>query len=342
MDKSQRLLHTFQPIRTIISQRQPYVCTQCLRNTIRTPLIQQIRHQSTNPADAPGFRSIVDNPPKLIRSNRKHKPFGLIILAAIPITSFVLGCWQVQRLSWKTDLIARFEDRLVREPLPLPPVIDPDAVKEFDYRRVYARGRFRHEQEMLIGPRLHDGNDGYLVVTPLDRTDEFPESRQNTTVLVCRGWIPKNKAAVSSRPEGLPQGEVVVEGLLREPWLKNMFTPTNKPEEEKWYFPDVHQMAEHVGSQNIWVEETMRPDLLASYYREERGIPIGRAPEVNLRNNHTQYIFVSNSQQDVRRVVLMQIQTWFSLSLATSIMMWMVMKRPASGVRGRIRQNKEW
>ena len=184
--------------------------------------------------------------------------------------------------------MAKFEDRLIREPLPLPPQIDPNAVKEFDYRRVVARGRLRHEQEMLIGPRLHDGNDGYLVITPLDRAELFPSSKQNTTVLVCRGWIPKSKAAQSSRPDGLPTGEVKVEGLLREPWKKNMFTPSNKPAEEKWYFPDVHEMAEHRGSQAVWVEETMKPDLLASYDREAKGIPIGRPAEVNLRNNHVQ------------------------------------------------------
>ena len=33
------------------------------------------------------------------------------------------------------------------------------------------------------------------------------------------------------------------------------------------------------------------PDLLMAYDREAAGIPIGRPAEVNLRNNHTQYIF---------------------------------------------------
>ena len=192
----------------------------------------------------------------------------------------------MQRLGWKTDLIARFEDRLVREPLPLPPKIDPDAIHEFDYRRVIARGRFRHEQEMLIGPRLHDGHDGYLVITPLDRSAEFPSFKGDATILVCRGWIPKDKAAKTSRLDGLPTGTVQVEGLLREPWKKNVFTPANKPEEGKWHFPDVYEMAKYTGSQAVWVEETMKPDLLASYDREARGIPIARAPEVNLRNNH--------------------------------------------------------
>ena len=170
----------------------------------------------------------------------------------------------------------------------MPPVVDPAAVGEFDYRRVWARGVLRHEQEMLIGPRLHDGKDGYLVVTPLDRSAEFRGVKGNTRILVNRGWITKDKAAQSTRPDSLPTGEVTVEGLLREPWKRNMFTPVNVPQEEKWYFPDVYEMASHAGTQAIWVEETMRPDLLASYAREDKGVPIGRAAEVNLRNNHTQ------------------------------------------------------
>lgn len=249
---------------------------------------QQRRHASQQPADDPSFESIVDKSPILIRTNRKHNIFGLSILAAIPIISFALGCWQVQRLGWKSDLIARFEDRLIREPLPLPPRIDPEAVKDFDYRRVYAKGVLRHDQEMLIGPRLHDGQDGYLVVTPLDRSAEFPSLGGNSKILVNRGWIPKSRAAQSSRPEGLAQGEVVVEGLLREPWKKNTFTPKNTPETNTFHFPDVHEMAEHTGSQAVWIEETMVSDLLLAYDRETKGIPIGRPAEVNLRNNHAQ------------------------------------------------------
>lgn len=301
MDRSRvafRSIVQSQPLRQISNSdalRPPWVCNACLRRAFKPSTLlrgqrQHRRWQSSQqqPADSPEFTSIVDNPPQLVRTNRKHNKIGLLILAAIPVTAFVLGCWQVQRLGWKTDLIAKFEDRLVREPLPLPPQIDPDAIKDFDYRRVYARGKYRHDQEMLIGPRLHDGEDGYLVITPLERSTQFPGFKGNTTILVCRGWIPKDKAAQSARQEGLPKGEVVVEGLLREPWKKNMFTPDNQPQESKWYFPDVYQMAGHVGSQPVWIEETMRPNLLVTYDRMTKGVPVGRAPEVNLRNNHTQ------------------------------------------------------
>lgn len=192
----------------------------------------------------------------------------------------------------------------MRDPLPLPPRIDPLAIKDFDYRRIYTTGRFRHDQEMLIGPRINGGNNGYLVITPLER------DTVGSTVLVNRGWIPKKLKRQADRMDGLPEDRVIVEGLLREPWKKNIFTPENKPELKEFYFPDVEQMARLTGSQSVWIEETMGtfyssgndicimeidilevPDLLTAYDREARGIPIGRAPEVNLMNNHTQYIF---------------------------------------------------
>lgn len=172
-------------------------------------------------------------------------------LALIPIISFALGSWQIQRLEWKTNLIAKYEDRLVRDPLPLPPRVDPSVVSDFDYRRVYATGQLRHDQEMLIGPRMREGQDGFIVITPLERGED------KSTVLVNRGWISKKMMNQKNRVEGLPKGEVTIEGLIREPWKRNMFTPENKPEEGRFYFPDVEQMAELTGSQPVWIEQTM-------------------------------------------------------------------------------------
>ncbi|KAJ5768047.1 hypothetical protein N7533_000630 [Penicillium manginii] len=280
--------------------------------------LQQQKRQFTQSRQLTDSLSVVDHPAKLVRVNEKHGP-GLIILALIPIISFGLGCWQVYRLDRKTQLIARFEDRLVRPPLPLPPRVDPDAISEFDYRRVYATGHYNHDKEMLVGPRMHDGEDGFLVITPLERGDG------QSTVLVNRGWISKKHMAQKDRPEGLPKGEVTVEGLLREPWKKNMFTPVNKPAERKFYFPDIVEMAELAGSQPVWIEQTMMPDLLQYMDCTAKGKPIGRAAEVNLRNNHAQYIF-----------------TWFGLSFATSVMMWMLLRKKPNEALRRVRQNRNW
>ena len=222
-----------------------------------------------NPADDPDFLSIADQPNRIVSTRQKHGP-GLILLgtayalictlfesvllifcvALIPITAFALGTWQVKRLNWKTEMIAKYEDRLVRSPLPLPPRIDPSVIDDFDYRPVYTVGRFRHDQEMLIGPRIQNGENGYLVITPLER-------KGGSTILVNRGWIAKKMAKQRDRPDGLPQGEAIVSGLLRKPFKKNIFTPDNEPETGAFYFPNVEEMAELTGSQPVWMEETM-------------------------------------------------------------------------------------
>lgn len=203
----------------------------------------------------------------------------------MPIIAFGLGTWQIFRLGWKTELIAKYEDRILKPPLPLPPRVDPDAVKDFDHRRVFATGHFRHDQEMLIGPRIREGVNGYLVVTPLERDED------GSKILVSRGWITKDLEKQEDRLAGLPKGLVTVQGLLRAPWTKNFFTPDNQPELGHFVFPDVRQMAEHTDSEPVWIEETMTPDLVQAYDRAAKGIPIGRAAAVALRNNHTQYIF---------------------------------------------------
>lgn len=284
---------------------------QCLRTRLTTTFISlrspPRRNVGGGPGLDPNFVSILDRPAKMARVGKQHGP-GLIILAIIPLTAFVLGCWQVQRLGWKTELVARFEDRLTFPPLELPLRIDPEAVKDFDYRRVYATGVLRHDQEMLIGPRILDGEEGYTVITPLERRDAKGGLHK---ILCCRGWIKKDARPQWFRKKNgaLPEGDVTVEGLIRIPPKGNMFTPRNEPEKGKWFFPSVEEMAEYSGSQPVWVEETMSkwgwgmilvigvsnestvPDLLTNYEREPKGVPIGRAPTVNLRNNHTQYIF---------------------------------------------------
>jgi surfeit locus 1 family protein len=234
--------------------RGPNLPSGTLRASQRLPRSFQYRQcrKAHTPAEDPSFTSVVDTPAQLISTKRKHTAFGFLTLALIPFTAFCLGSWQVQRLDWKTKLIAKFEDRLVRPPLPLPPRIDPNAVPEFDYRRVYATGHFRHDKEMLIGPRIHDGNDGFLVITPLERGEGA------STVLINRGWISREKQYQEDRaPGALPKDEVTVAGLLRSPWKKNFFTPVNKPEDGKFYFPDVEQMARASGSDPVWIEETM-------------------------------------------------------------------------------------
>jgi hypothetical protein len=43
-----------------------------------------------------------------------------IVLILVPIFTFGLGCWQIQRLRWKVGLIEEVERNMKREPMVLP------------------------------------------------------------------------------------------------------------------------------------------------------------------------------------------------------------------------------
>ncbi|KAI8979619.1 SURF1 family-domain-containing protein [Mycotypha africana] len=227
------------------------------------------------------------------------------LLCTIPFVTFYLGCWQVQRLRWKVNLIRTLEDRLYQAPIPLPKRISPDTLEDYEYRKVYMKGRYRHDQEFFLGPRTRgDGNVGYFIITPFERDN-------GTTVLVKRGWVSPDKRDPSTRPDSLVTDEVEVIGLIRTNEEKNKFTPENDIEGNQWYWADVETIAKLTNAQPIMIERVSDVKPSREYSLIERGIPVGRAPTVEVRNNHLNYLI-----------------TWYSLSFATSIMLWRVLRRP--------------
>lgn len=57
---------------------------------------------------------------EVYRAKKRKFNFGTALLCTIPFVTFYLGTWQLQRLRWKVQLISTLEDRLEREPIPLP------------------------------------------------------------------------------------------------------------------------------------------------------------------------------------------------------------------------------
>lgn len=76
-----------------------------------------------------------------------------------------------------------------------------------------------------------------------------------STILVRRGWVPRDKKDQETRLEGLTEGEVTVEGLLRSGEQKaSSFVPENNPEKNEWYSLDVEEMAKQSGAQPVVIE----------------------------------------------------------------------------------------
>lgn len=148
-----------------------------------------------------------------------------------------LGAWQVQRLQWKTDLIARVEAQLQAPAIPAPMDWSSPAALE-EYRPVTLSGRYRPEAEALVKAVTQEGG-GFWVMTPLT-------GDQGGTVWINRGFVPQDRAGHPADWRA-PEGRVSVTGLLRASQPGGGFLRKNDPAGDRWFSRDTLALAQARG-----------------------------------------------------------------------------------------------
>ena len=208
----------------------------------------------------------------------------LFTLPAV-LLMLALGIWQLERLQWKTALIAERAERTHAAPVPLPAAGDDLAAAE--YRRVALSGSFDHDRELDLAARSHLGVPGYHIVTPFRLAD-------GRTVLVDRGWVPNNRRDPKTRAAGQLAGEVTLDGLIRVPVAKGWLVPDNEPGHHVWFWFDLPAMARQAGIAGplapVFVDAAAAPI--------PGGYPLGGETILTLPNDHLQYAI-----------------TWFALAI---------------------------
>lgn len=185
-----------------------------------------------------------------------------------------LGFWQVERLAWKEDILARIETNMSATPLALSTNLsDPN----LEYSRVCTEGEFLHDKELYVFASNQQGVGGTHIYTPLRLKGE-------DHVIVNRGWIPNILKDPATRPRGLVEGIQKICGVLRLDRTKTYVTPDNNPAENRWFTPEVKAMADSTGIQKVSLffldaDDTENPG----------GYPIGGQTFVNIPNNHLGY-----------------------------------------------------
>lgn len=146
-----------------------------------------------------------------------------------------LGWWQVERLQWKTALIAELEIRAAAPAIPLPSDRRIGA-DDLVYRTVTVTGHYLHESEMHVLNRVRNGIPGIHLFTPLQRDDG------EGYVLINRGWVPMDWEGTPVEPQN-PDRRVEVTGVVRVTEEPGWLTPENQPGRNQWYHPDMDEMA---------------------------------------------------------------------------------------------------
>jgi surfeit locus 1 family protein len=192
------------------------------------------------------------------------------------LASLALGTWQVQRLHWKTALIA--ERQAQRAAPALAGLPEPFEPEKHEFRKARLSGVFLHDKELYLAARSRNGNAGYHVITPFVRAGGLDQ------LLVNRGWVPLDRKSPDARRAGQVAGTVAVEGYLRRPAPPGWFTPDNRPAENFWFSVDVAAMARVAGIGKAFgyileADDTPNPGLF----------PIGGVTRFDIPNDHLQY-----------------------------------------------------
>lgn len=195
----------------------------------------------------------------------------LITFAAILfLVMIALGTWQLQRLSWKQDLIAAVNARAFGDA-----AVSPKGTVNADthaYMRVYAEGEYLHDQSLEV-KALTELGGGKWLLTPLKTRDAI--------VWVNRGFLP------SLAPDIMidePRGQIRVEGLLRITEPDGTVLEKNDPQNGLWFSRDVAAMSAAVGIDGY------RPYFIdADHLGVANAWPRGGLTNVKFRNSHLSY-----------------------------------------------------
>ncbi|MET0258473.1 MAG: SURF1 family protein [Methylobacterium sp.] len=197
---------------------------------------------------------------------------GLLVVAVL----LGLGVWQVQRRTWKLDLIARVEARVSADPGPAPGPADwPTITAETDaYRHLRLTGTFAYDRTSLV-QALTEFGGGFWVLTPLRTEAGF-------TVLINRGFVPSDRRDPAGWSQ--PAGPVTLTGLLRLTEPGGAFLRSNDPAADRWFSRDVAAIARARGLSDAapyFVDADVGPDTGV--------LPVGGLTVVAFPNSHLVY-----------------------------------------------------
>jgi surfeit locus 1 family protein len=192
-----------------------------------------------------------------------------------------LGTWQVERLFWKQNLLAKMHDKVNSPPRSLADLeVFADKTGDADYMPVTLAGRYLHDRESHF-LATWKGEAGFFVYTPLQLSD-------GRYILVNRGFVPYDRKDPTTRAAGQVDGEIGIAGLGRNRLTEKpgALVPDNDPARNIFYWKDLDAMSAHAGLDRAAVLPFF---IDANDAPNPGGLPVGGVTMLDLPNNHLQY-----------------------------------------------------
>jgi surfeit locus 1 family protein len=224
----------------------------------------------------------------------EERPQRRTLLSLFAFAAFALlvtlGVWQLNRLAWKRDLLARIEALNSAPGLPLGTALErANAGQDVEYLRVVADCPGLDQAPYLKLFTIQERVTGFRAVS-VCRVADGPYG----SVLVDRGFVADADAARLPGPDLKAAEHRAVVGLLHAPSPPTFVTPRNRPAENRWFSRDVEAMAQALGARSP------APLFLMLESPPPQGFgPIPSPLPVQISNRHLGYAI-----------------TWFGLALA--------------------------
>ncbi len=136
-----------------------------------------------------------------------------------------LGLWQLDRAEQKRALQAEYDARSLDEPVLIGASVQ--SAEDLRFYKVVAQGSYDTDYEILLDNRVHRGQPGYYVVTPLKLQGS------EVRVLVNRGWVPLGESRSRLPDIVTPRGQQEITGVATVP-LERRFSLGGEAPPERW------------------------------------------------------------------------------------------------------------
>ncbi|UFU12675.1 SURF1 family protein [Curtobacterium sp. C1] len=193
---------------------------------------------NTLPDGVAADSTAVDGPTvgwRFVRSRRWLGYFAIAVAFAIVCTLF--GMWQWDRRNEAVRQNEQIAANYDHTPVPLTEAL-PRAGSWDDgdtWLRVQVTGRYDVDEQLLVRNRVHNGQPGFEVLTPLVTAD-------GRAFVVDRGWVPTgNRQDAPDHVPAPPSGEVTVTARLQqsEPRIPGRSDPSHTDQVQSVTLPDV-------------------------------------------------------------------------------------------------------
>jgi surfeit locus 1 family protein len=225
-----------------------------------------------------------------ILNGKLHLRLGFTLFVLLGCVFLLgLGCWQLERMRWKHELVARITAQMAEPAIDFP--TDLSDPSRLEFRRVRLTGRFDHAHEIHLAAReVRFSTYGYHILTPFHLTD-------GRFVLISRGWVPPAAKDPTTRADNQTEGVLTITGIARIPPPRRWLAPENAPDRNVWLWLDMAAVRDKLSLPQL------APMIVeADAGQDPKALPKGGQTRLNFPDNHLIYAI-----------------TWFSLALALLI-----------------------